>query len=78
VLAELRRIELLERIDERLHERFTIEQPFTIAMRACGRAQGAWLPEQREVVICYELIDTLYLLGLRKHETSLRPIAPEQ
>jgi hypothetical protein len=78
VLEELRRIELLERIDERLHERFTIEQPFTMAMRRCGKAQGAWLSEQRELVICYELVDTLYLLGLRKQETSLRPIAPTE
>lgn len=76
VLAELRRIDLLEHIDARLHERFTIEKPFTMALRRCGKAQGAWLPEQRELVICYELIDTLYLLGLRKQETSLRPIAP--
>ena len=78
VLEELRRIDLLERIDERLHERFTIEQPFTMAMRRCGKAQGAWLPEQRELLICYELVDTLYLLGLRKQETSLRPIAPTE
>ena len=78
VLAELRRIELLERIDERLHERFTIEQPVTMALRTCGEAQGAWLPERRELVICYELVDTLYLLGLRKQETSLRPVAPTQ
>ena len=78
VLAELRRIELLERIDKRLHERFTIERPITMALRTCGEAQGAWLPERRELVICYELVDTLYLLGLRKHETSLRPIAPAE
>ena len=78
VLAELRRIDLFERIDERLHERFTIEQPFTMAIRRCGTAQGAWLPEQRQLVICYELVDTLYLLGLRKQETSLRPIAPTE
>jgi hypothetical protein len=32
----------------------------------------------RRDVICSELVDTLYLLGLRKHETSLRPIAPGQ
>ena len=78
VLAELRRIELLERIDERLRERFTIEQPITMALRRCGEAQGAWLPERRELVICYELVDTLYLLGLRKQETSLRPVAPTE
>ena len=59
-------------------ERFTIEQPITMALRRCGEAQGAWLPERRELVICYELVDTLYLLGLREHETSLRPVAPPE
>lgn len=78
VLEQLRRIELLERIDERLHERFAIERPFTMALRRCGEAQGAWLPEQRELVVCYELVDALYLLSLREQETNLRPIAPAQ
>jgi hypothetical protein len=65
VLRELRSIELLERVVGRLHERFTIEQPFKLAMRSCGQPEAAWIPERRELVICYELVDTLYLLGLR-------------
>jgi hypothetical protein len=49
----------------RLHERFTIEQSFKLAMRRCGQSEAAWIPERHELVICYELIDTLYLLGRR-------------
>jgi hypothetical protein len=76
VRDELARIELLERIAERLRERFTIEQPLTMAMRRCGRAEAAWLPGPRALVICYELLDALYLLGLRRQDASLRPVAP--
>jgi hypothetical protein len=78
VRDELARIELLERIAERLRERFTIEQPLTMAMRRCGRAEAAWLPGPRALVICYELLDALYLLGLRRQDSSLRPVAPPE
>jgi hypothetical protein len=78
VLEELKRIELLERIAERMQERFTIEQPLTMAMRRCGQAEAAWLPPSRELVICYELLDALYLLGLRRGDSSLRRVAPAE
>jgi hypothetical protein len=65
VVRELRSIELLERVMGRLHERFTIERPFTLVMRSCGQPEAAWMPDVRELVICYELIDTLYVLGMR-------------
>jgi hypothetical protein len=67
VVRELKAIELFERIVARLHERFTLEAPLRLVMRSCGRAQAAWIPDRRELVICYELVDTLYLLG---HTTS--------
>jgi hypothetical protein len=35
-------------------------------MRRCGRREAAWLAEQRELVICHELVDTFYLLGRRE------------
>lgn len=72
VVRELKSIELLERITMRLHERFTLNQPFTLAMRRCGRTEAAWMPERRELAICYELVDTLYLLGLRAAATNRR------
>ncbi len=70
VLQQLRSIELLERVMGRLHERFTIARPFTLAMRSCGRPEAAWMPDSRELVICYELVDTLYLLGMRANATK--------
>lgn len=65
VVRELKSIELLERVVARLHERFTLDRPLRLVMRNCGRAQAAWIPDRRELAICYELVDTLYSLGRR-------------
>jgi len=64
VLRELRSLELLERTVARLHERFTLDRPFRLVVRSCGRAEAAWIDTSRELVICYEMLDTLYLLAL--------------
>jgi hypothetical protein len=64
VLEQLRSLELLERTVERLHERFTITRPSRLVLRSCGAPEAAWVDANRELVICYELLDTLYLLGL--------------
>jgi hypothetical protein len=64
ILRELQSLELLERTVDRLHERFTLDKPFRLVLRNCGRAEAAWIDASRELVICYELLDTLYLLGL--------------
>jgi len=64
VVERLQSLELLERIIDRFHQRFSLEEPFTVAMRTCNRSEAAWVPERRELLICYELVDTLYLLGL--------------
>jgi len=58
-------IQLFERVAARLRQRFTLEQPFTIAMRSCKQPQAGWLPQQREIVVCYELLDALYVLGMQ-------------
>jgi hypothetical protein len=64
ILRELQSLELLERTLDRLHERFTLDRPFRLVVRGCGRAEAAWIDASRELVICYEILDTLYLLGL--------------
>ena len=65
VLRQLKSMALLERVTARLHERFTLDRPVTLVMRSCGRREAAWLPDSRQLVICYELFDALYLLGGR-------------
>jgi hypothetical protein len=64
VVETLKSLELLEGTLERLDERFAIGIPFTLVLRTCGEAEAAWVPDRREIVICYDLVDALYLLGL--------------
>lgn len=66
MLEELRSQQLLERSLDRLHDRFTLERPFMLVLRNCGQPEAAWIPDRRELVICYEIMDTLYLLALRR------------
>jgi hypothetical protein len=47
-------------------------------MLGCGQGEAAWLPDRRELVICYDLIDRLYLLGLRGQTGPLKPISPAE
>ncbi len=66
IAAELKSQRLLELIVERLHERFVLARPMTLVVRRCGKAEAAWVPDRRELVLCYDLLDTLYLLGLKR------------
>jgi hypothetical protein len=63
VLQRLKSMALLEGVTARLRERFVLEQPVTVVLRSCGRREAAWLPDRRQLVVCYELFDALYLLG---------------
>ncbi len=76
VVTELKSQQLLDRTFERLHERFTLARPFKVVLRSCGKPEAAWRADRRELVICYELLDTLYLLGLKAQARSLQPAVP--
>ena len=77
VVRELKSSELLERVVGRLHERFSIEEPFKLTMQSCGHAEAAWMPERRELVICFELVNTLYLLGMRANASEAATSTPK-
>lgn len=49
--------QMLEQTVEAIRQRFLIESPFKVEIRACGQPQGAWLPAERALVVCYELLD---------------------
>jgi hypothetical protein len=66
IAEELKAQRLLELIVERLRERFVLARPMSVVLRSCGQREAAWLPDRRELVVCYELLDTLYLFGLKK------------
>jgi hypothetical protein len=71
IAEELKSQRLLELIVERLHARFVLARPVSVVLRGCDQREAAWLPDRRELVVCYELLDTLYLLGLKKANDGL-------
>lgn len=54
---------MLERVGEAMRERIILPRKISLHMRTCGRPEAAWQPEQRELVLCFELLDVLYQLG---------------
>jgi hypothetical protein len=73
IADSLKTLQLLERTAERLNERFAIDTPLSFVVRRCGRPEAAWMPDQRELVICYELLDYIYSLGLSGQAGRLEP-----
>jgi hypothetical protein len=63
VAQEMRRVRLIETSAERVAELFALPRPVDIVMRRCGRSEAAWQPERRELVLCYELLDTFFRLS---------------
>ena len=70
ILEAVRSIELFERVSDRLRLRFTLREPFRLVTRTCGQPQAAWVPADRELVICYELVDALYLLAIQSQNAA--------
>jgi hypothetical protein len=66
LLEEVQKAGVLERTIERFRERFTLGQPMTVVTRHCRQAESAWLSQSRELLICHELLEGLYVLSLRR------------
>lgn len=75
LIAAIREAGMIDNTVRRLREQFTLKEPFSIVFRACRERQAAWLPEQRELVFCYELLDSYFLLG-RSNAARSRPQLP--
>jgi hypothetical protein len=67
---------LFTRTLDRLRELFVLERPVSLVMRQCHGREAAWIPERRELVLCYELVDALYFLSSRERAFSKRSGLP--
>jgi hypothetical protein len=73
VVEELRAAGILENTMRRFQDRFALDEPVGVSVRRCRRPESAWVPEDRELVICHELLESIYQLSLRRPaETQLR------
>lgn len=63
LVAAIQSADIIDNTVRRLREQFTLPEPFSIVFRGCRERQAAWLSERRELVFCYALLDTYFLLG---------------
>jgi len=64
----------VERTMQRFEEFFALDEPMNLVMRSCQQPQAAWMPETRELVFCYELLDAYALMGARQRAGLMRPL----
>jgi hypothetical protein len=59
----IREAKLIETTAKRLDAQFALPEEVELVMRRCGQPEAAWVPDKRELVICYEMLDALYLMA---------------
>jgi hypothetical protein len=60
----------IERTFSFFNEVVALDEPATFVMRSCRLPQAMWLPETRELVFCYELLDAYLAMGLERAEEA--------
>jgi hypothetical protein len=59
VADSLRDMQIMESYADALNRRFRLPQDLPIVHRQCGSANAKYVPQSREVVLCYELLDQI-------------------
>lgn len=62
----------IERTFRFFNEVVALDEPATFVMRSCRGPQAMWVPDTRELVFCYELLDAYMAMGLERAEEAAR------
>jgi hypothetical protein len=71
LVKELQDSRLVDWTVMRLEDLISLGADATVVFRACSRPEAAWLPEDRELVVCYELLDLYYALSSAANERTI-------
>ena len=74
LLAEIKSSTLVEWTLRRFHELVTLDEDATLVLRVCSVPEAAWIAEQRELVVCYELLDLYYVLSAEQHRDTVESL----
>jgi hypothetical protein len=74
LVAEIKSSGLVEWTLQRFHELVTLDADATLSFRACSVPEAAWIAEERELIVCYELLDFYYLLSAEQHRDSVESL----
>src|SRR5205807_655732 len=73
-LSEIgRKLQILESVAEWLSEDFAWKTPISMEMQECGGPGARWLPRDKKIVVCYELIREFVQLHRNYGQTALVP-----
>src|SRR5690606_983291 len=78
IVNEMRGIRLVERTLRSFTATVPLEDDATVVLRACGIPEAAWDASNRELVVCYELLDMYYLLSANRHRNANETAAPRE
>ena len=74
LVAEIKSRTLIEWTLLRFHELVTLDEDATLVLRSCSIPEAAWIAEQRELVVCYELLELYYLLSAEQHRDTIESL----
>jgi len=72
--AEIKSRSLIEWTLQRFQELVALDEDATLVLRSCSVPEAAWMGEQRELVVCYELLDLYYVLSGQQHRETIESL----
>lgn len=74
LVREIEAVGLVEWTLQRLKQLIILGQDAQLVIRSCSIPEAAWVPEERELVFCYELLDLYYALSRDWEHHELRSL----
>lgn len=74
LVREIQAVGLVDWTLRRLEDLVRLDENATVVMRSCAMPEAAWIPEDRELVFCYELLDLYYALSSERDQHELRSL----
>ena len=74
LVREIQAAGLIDWTLQRLEELINLNADATVVLRSCSMPEAAWIPEQRELVFCYELLDLYYALSSAQDQHEIRSL----
>ena len=74
LVKEIQAVGLIAWTLQRLEDLIRLDEDATVVMRSCSMPEAAWLPEERELVFCYELLDLYYALSGARDQHEIRSL----
>jgi hypothetical protein len=68
-----RRLQILEAVADWLSEDYAWTIPISLEMQECGAADARWLPKEKKIVVCYEMIREFIQLYRNYGQAALVP-----